>query len=245
MELIHAFSKYPWLTGVHVHIGSQGMSREQLVAGVAAVYDFTVELRQSFEIRVFNIGGGLPAKYREAEAPIGFEEYALALRDRCPALFTKDVSLVSEFGRSVHASCGWVASQVEYRVDYGDSIPTLLVHVGADMFLRKAYRPADWHHDLSVCDAAGHLRTGGPRHFRVAGPLCFAADYVDRDAALPEDVREGDYVLIHDAGAYTFGMWSLYNSRQFPAIIGYEGQGKRFLQLRRRQSIEEIVEFWS
>jgi diaminopimelate decarboxylase len=96
------------------------------------------------------------------------------------------------------------------------------------MFLRKAYRPDDWHHDISVCDSSGKLLTGTQREFRVAGPLCFADDYLDRSVSLPANISEGDYVIIHDAGAYTFSMWSMYNSRQFPSIIGYEGAGDNF-----------------
>jgi diaminopimelate decarboxylase len=243
--LLRVFSAYKWLTGVHVHIGSQGMSPEQLLEGVGTVYDFFVEARQSTEVTVFNIGGGLPAKYRESEKPIRFAEYADSLRLRCPDLFTPSVSLVTEFGRSLHASCGWVASKIEYRVESSDGTPTLLVHVGADMFVRKAYRPDDWHHDISVCDSKGNLRTGTMRTFRVAGPLCFAGDYLDRSVSLPNDATEGDYVIVHDAGAYTFSMWSLYNSRQFPPIIGYEGPGTKFRHLRNRQSVEDIVKFWS
>jgi diaminopimelate decarboxylase len=240
--LQRAFSEYPWLTGLHLHIGSQGISRAQLLDGVGAVYDFFVELRE--RIRIFNIGGGLPAKYKESDTPIHFGEYAALLRERCPALFDPEVVLVTEFGRALHASCGWVAAKVEYVIEH-DSGATLIVHVGADMFLRKAYRPDDWHHDLSVCDSRGKLHTGPEREFSVAGPLCFAGDYLNRSVLLPASVSEGDYLIVHDSGAYTFSMWSMYNSRQFPAVIGYNEADGSFDCLRPRQSIEQIVDFWA
>lgn len=244
-ELSYAFSEYPWLTGIHLHIGSQGMSREQLLDGVGTAYDFFIEAKENAKINVFNIGGGLPAKYRESDTPIQFDEYANLLRQRFPALFDPEVSLVTEFGRAIHAGCAWVASRIEYVVEHDDSTSTLLTHVGADMFLRKAYRPDDWHHDISVCDSRGQFRTGPQKAFRVAGPLCFAGDYLDQSVFLPANINEGDYVIIHDAGAYTFSMWSMYNSRQFPPIIGYEGEGENFHFLRPRQSLDEIVRFWS
>ncbi|MBZ5526011.1 MAG: diaminopimelate decarboxylase [Acidobacteriia bacterium] len=244
-SLTRVLSECDWLTGVHVHIGSQGMSREQLLDGIGAVYDFFVEARLTANVHVFNIGGGLPAQYRDSDKAIQFEEYARALQRRCPDLFTPGALLITEFGRSLHASCGWVASKVEYVAESHGEAPTIFTHVGADMFVRKAYRPDDWHHDISVCDSTGKLRKGAHKTFRVAGPLCFAGDYLDRNATLPEDTSEGDYVLIHDAGAYTFSMWSIYNSRQFPAIIGYEDNGRNFSCLRARQPVEEIVRFWS
>jgi diaminopimelate decarboxylase len=221
------------------------MSREQLLSGVSAVYDLFIELRKSANVRVFNIGGGLPAKYRNSDTPTEFNEYAISLAERCPVLFESEISLITEFGRSLHASCGWVASKIEYVIEHDNGAATLIVHIGADMFLRKAYRPDDWHHDLSVCDPTGKLRDGKVKSFRVAGPLCFAGDYLSRGVLLPEDTTEGDYLIIHDAGAYTFSMWSLYNSRQFPAIIGYWGEGNEFQHLKSRQSVEQIVDFWS
>lgn len=242
--LQRAFSEYPWLTGLHLHIGSQGTSREQLIDGAGAVYDFFVELRERLGIRCFNIGGGLPAKYKESDTPIHFTDYAALLRERCPALFAPEVVLVTEFGRALHASCGWVASKVEYVIEH-DSGSTLIVHVGADMFLRKAYRPDDWHHDISICDSKGQLHTGPEREFSVAGPLCFAGDYLNRSVSLPVNVSEGDYIIVHDSGAYTFSMWSLYNSRQFPTVIGYNEADGNFHCLRPRQSLEQIVDFWT
>jgi diaminopimelate decarboxylase len=242
--LRRAFSEYPWLTGLHLHIGSQGISREQLLDGTGAVYDFFVELRERARIRYFNIGGGLPVKYKESDKPIYFSEYAALLRERCPALFAPEVVLVTEFGRALHASCGWVAAKVEYVIEH-ESGATLIVHVGADMFVRKAYNPADWHHDISVCDSKGRLRTGPEREFSVAGPLCFAGDYLNRSVSLPANVSEGDYIIVHDSGAYTFSMWSLYNSRQFPAVIGYDEADGSFHCLKPRQSLEQIVDFWA
>jgi hypothetical protein len=72
-----------------------------------------------------------------------------------------------------------------------------------------------------------------------------AGDYLGRDVALHADTREGDYLLVHDAGAYTFGMWSVYNSRLFPAVLGYEGPSLGFRQLRPRQAEADILRFWS
>ncbi len=241
--LQRAFSEYPWLTGLHLHIGSQGISREQLIDGAGAVYDFFIELRERARIRFFNIGGGLPVKYKESDKPIYFSDYATLLRERCPALFAPEVVVVTEFGRALHAGCGWVAAKVEYVIEH-DSGATLIVHVGADMFVRKAYNPADWHHDISVCDSKGQLRTGPEREFSVAGPLCFAGDYLNRSVSLPVNVSEGDYIIVHDSGAYTFSMWSMYNSRQFPAVIGYDEADGNFHRLRPRQSLEQIVDFW-
>jgi diaminopimelate decarboxylase len=64
-----------------------------------------------------------------------------------------------------------------------------------------------------------------------------------RDLPLPP-VEEGDSIIVHDAGAYTFGMWSRYNSRQMPVVVGYEDEGEKMVVLRKRESAETLLTFW-
>lgn len=111
--------------------------------------------------------------------------------------------------------------------------------------MRKSYKPDDWHHDIFVLDKEGNLKSGYDNcSYAVAGPLCFAGDMIAKGIELPK-VEEGDYIIIRDTGAYTLGMWSRYNSRQIPKVIGYTDEGEKFSTLRDRETIEDIIEFWS
>jgi diaminopimelate decarboxylase len=243
-EVFAAFARYPWLRALHVHVGSQGCPLPLLVRGVSAAFTFAQEINRRLaahgrRIGVFDLGGGLPVCYRDDQPQAAMADYARALRQAIPELFTGDWRIISEFGRFAQANAGWVASRIEYVKD-GEP-PTIAVHVGADLFLRRCYRPDDWHHDLFVCDASGRMKTGHTRHYAVAGPLCFAGDLLARRVALPE-AASGDFLLIRDAGAYTLSMWSRYNSRQMPKVIGYDGDA--FTLLRRRESLAELAAFW-
>ena len=64
------------------------------------------------------------------------------------------------------------------------------------------------------------------------------------DLKLPV-VEEGDFLILHDAGAYTMSMWSRYNSRQMPVVIGYREAGNDFEILRQRETLNDLLEFWS
>ena len=120
-----------------------------------------------------------------------------------------------------------------------------MTHVGADLFLRKCYNPDDWHHHITVVDKNGKLKTGTDiNKYIVAGPLCFAGDVIARDLELPV-VEEGDYILIHDTGAYTLSMWSRYNSRQMPKVIGYSTEHDTFEIIKGRETKEDLFAFWS
>lgn len=238
-----AFSRHPWLDGLHVHIGSQGCPLELLVAGVGAVYDLAGEINAALgpgRIRRFDLGGGLPVAYREGDAPPTPQQYATALAQRCPGLFSGEFELVTEFGRFLHAPCGLAASRVEY-VKHQPGHRTAILHLGADMFVRECYNRDLWHHTVTLLTPDGREKHGPTASWHLAGPLCFSGDFPVWEAALPV-VAPGDWVVIHDVGAYTLAMWSRYNSRQMPRIVGLR-QGL-FTVLRERETPCDVARFW-
>jgi len=247
-ELVDAFLTYPWITGVHLHVGSQGCSKELLLSGIGVLYYFVNEINEKRKatgqqpISIFDIGGGLPVSYRSDQIPVSMEDYARAIAVKYPSLFTSHFSLLTEFGRWVHTNAGWTVSRVEY-VKRDSGINTAMIHAGADLFLRECLNPKSWQHEYSVFDKTGNLKSGKDMNpYNLAGPLCFSGDILARNIALPV-IEEGDYLVIHDTGGYTLSMWSRYNSRQTPRIIGYAGEV--FEILKERESFEELEGFWT
>ena len=242
--LREAFLRYPWLSGAHVHVGSQGCPLELLVRGVRTIWEFVQEVRASGgTVTTIDIGGGLPARYRAEETPPDLETYVTTLRRDLPGDVRKPVPADHRIrARAALTLPAGHVSRVEYvkHSVYGN---VAMIHLGADMFLRKCYAPDVWHHDIAVLDARGECKHGPGRRYAVAGPLCFSGDILERDIELPELV-EGDLLVIRDVGAYTFSMWSRYNSRQFPRVLGYENDGERIEILKEREGAEEVVEFW-
>jgi diaminopimelate decarboxylase len=167
------------------------------------------------------------------------KNYINLIRKRAPGLFS--LNLITEFGRWVFTNPGWTASRVEY-VKHDGNANTAMLHVGADLFLRECLNPNDWKHEYSVLDAKGNLKAETElQPWTLAGPLCFSGDIIAKGVMLPA-IEEGDYLVIHDTGGYTFSMWSRYNSRQTPRILGYSGQ--EFEIIRERESISEMLKFW-
>ncbi len=226
-----------WLNGLHLHVGSQGCPLELFLRGAEAVVRFAEELGEmGVAIEQLDIGGGLPVRYHDDDEPIEFAAYAAALARRVPTLAS--YRLVTEFGRSVFLYPGWAAARVEYTKRRTD--PQIAsCHLGADMFLRAAY--IDWYHDIMALGADGRLKAGEEHAWDIAGPLCFSGDYLARSRALP-DLEPGDWLVIRDAGAYTFSMWSRYNARAFPPIYGYSETA--FTTLHPGRSAKEIGDEW-
>jgi diaminopimelate decarboxylase len=247
-SLEQAYLAHPWLTGVHLHVGSQGCPMQMLTDGIGVLYDFVHEINRERShigfpaISVFDIGGGLPISYHSGTEPPSMEEYVAKIAERAPLLFHKSLfTLITEFGRWTYTNSGWTASRVEY-VKHDPSISTAMLHVGADLFVRECLNPRDWHHEYSVFDKHGMLKTGNhAQPYNLAGPLCFSGDIIAKNVLLPV-IEEGDYIVIHDTGGYTFSMWSRYNSRQTPRIVGYRED--RFEILKERETLEELQRFW-
>jgi diaminopimelate decarboxylase len=235
--LVEIFARHRWLTAIHAHVGSQGVSLDQLVAAAARLD----EVRRAIDgalgagrIRVVDIGGGLSADYGFDEPPPGIDAYAARVRAEVPGLFEPPVRLVTELGRSVQAGCGFAVSRVEYVKEAGGR-RLATIHLGADMFLRLAYQPQTWRNRITVLAADGTPKPGPSEPWTLVGPLCFAGDVVASDRPLPR-IEAGDLIVIHDVGAYTMGMWSRHCSRAPPPTLGLDGDTLGTLAPRRSVS---------
>lgn len=237
----------PMVSALHVHVGSQGCGTDLLVAGVErclALADAIDEAAGRPQIEVLDIGGGLPVIYRPGVDPaVELGSYLEALHTRLPRLFDGRRRLVTEMGRSVQAPCGWAATRVESVKRLADGRRLASLHLGADLVLRVAYVPEEWHLEVSVFDPQGRPRVGAESPCTLAGPLCFGGDLLAVDRALPP-IEEGDLVVLHDVGAYTLGMWSRHCSRGMPPVYGY-GAAQGFELLRAGESPQDVVRFWS
>ncbi len=242
--ILDAYRNYPWLVGLHIHVGSQGCDLGLLTEAVAVADALRHEIVQTSGRAVthFDIGGGLPTVYQTGQTAPTPAEYVQHLRERTPEILEPPLQLVTEFGRAVQANCGIAASRVEY---FKSAQSMAVIHLGADFLLRPVYRPDDWLHEFFVLDADGRPKTGDPSPVTIVGPLCFGGDILARKVDLPP-VEEGDWIVIRDVGAYTLSMWSRHCSRGIPAVIGYEPERLDEMRvLRHAETAPDVVRFWS
>ncbi len=245
-RIIQAFKQYPWLSGIHIHVGSQGCDLPLLLKAAIATTEFAAEVNEACgqqRVNFLDIGGGLPALYETNDNRIDVADYANALREHAPLLFSNDIRIMTEFGRAIQAGCGFAVSRVEY-VKTLQETPLAVIHLGADMFMRPVYLPHQWRHEYIALDSDGRLKTDAVRAWTIAGPLCFAGDILAKNVQLP-NVSVGDYVAVLDTGAYTLSMWSRHCSRGMPTVLGYHEDPLQFSTLRKRETPADIVRYWS
>jgi diaminopimelate decarboxylase len=243
-QLVPRAAANPWIRCLHHHVGSQGITIGAHARAAAITADLRERLHDALGRRQFDtvdIGGGATTDY-VGEGATDPTAFVAAVRSAAPALFDPDTTLITEFGRAVHANCGWAISSVEYVKETADG-PIAVLHLGADFLLRPVYQAEHWRHRFSTVGKP----SAEPTEWTVSGPLCFAGDITSRVADLGP-VEAGDTVVIHDVGAYTLAMWSRHCSRGIPLVLGHRPDpsgSTRFELLRARESADDIVRFWS
>ena len=244
-EIIECYRANPWLKSLHCHVGSQGCSLELMTAGIRKVVDLAGAIREASgnpQIEVIDIGGGLPVNFDSEEVTPTFADYAGALRSEAPELFSGQYRVKTEFGRSVFAKNGFIASRIEYTKSSGGR-RIAISHAGAQIATRTVFMPEHWKIRISVFTPDGEAKAGEPVEQDIAGPLCFAGDMVGTGRMLPP-IEPGDLVVLHDTGAYYFSNPFYYNALTAPAVYGADvrdGGSVNFSIWRRQQTLDDML----
>ncbi|MFE4968127.1 diaminopimelate decarboxylase [Streptomyces sp. NPDC056660] len=243
--VVRAFAERPWLTRLHAHIGSQGISLSLLARGVAETYALAEEINARIgrrQIDTLDIGGGLSVNLASETTEPTYAQYARLLAEAVPGLFDGRYGLVTEFGRSLLARYGTVVSRVEYAKSSGGR-RIAVTHAGVQVAARTVYVPGTWPLRIAAYDAKGRPKEGPAVVQDVAGPACFTGDLLAEGRALPP-LEQGDYAAALDTGAYYFGTHYSYNSLVRPGVYGFRpdgGGGVAFAVVRDPQTVTEIV----
>jgi diaminopimelate decarboxylase len=244
-RIISCYRDHAWMNSLHCHVGSQGCPLELMAEGVAKTVALADEINLACrrdQVRVVDIGGGLPVNFDGDEVKPAFRDYALELQKTAPALFSGRFRVKTEFGRSIMAKAGFIASRVEYTKQSGGR-RIAITHAGAQVATRTVFMPEHWKIRISVFGPDGREKTGERVRQDIAGPLCFAGDMTGTERLLPL-IEQGDYVVLHDTGAYYFSNPFYYNALPAPAVYGAEPAPDGSLKLdcwREQQSMDAML----
>lgn len=74
--------------------------------------------------------------------------------------------------------------------------------------------------------------------------MIFQGDYLAKQVDLPEDIKAGDILIIHDTGAYTMSMFSKFNSNIPNPVYGFSLKSNNVFCFKERQTLDETLKFW-
>jgi diaminopimelate decarboxylase len=210
-ELIQRIEHSPRLRmqGLHVHVGSQILEVEPFadsVAPVAALGEFPV----------YDLGGGLGARYTYDDEPPSVGDYLDALvgaaREHLPA----DAELIIEPGRSLVAS----AATTLYRVITVKRGGTTFVAVDGGMGDNLEVALYDQRFEAGIVD---RMDSADGEPVTLVGRHCESGDVLIDDVRL-DAPRVGDLLAVPATGAYCFTMANNYNgNRRIPVVFAADG----------------------
>lgn len=191
--------------GLTLHIGSQLFKLHDYRDALLWVLDFAREVEAAgLRIENLDLGGGLGIYY---EADRHDDEVAL-LRDYARTVLAelagRDYQLQLEPGRWIVGHSGILVTRVEY-VKTTPYKNFLIVDSGMHHLLRPSLYGAI-HRVLPLQEGVAD------DVYDVVGPICESSDFLAKKCPLPV-MREGDWLVIADAGAYGFEMGSEYNAK--------------------------------
>lgn len=231
------------LVGIHMHIGS-GVDYAHLEQVCGAMVRQVVEFGQDLE--AISAGGGLSIPYREGEEAIDTDHYFGLwndARDSIARHLGHAVKLEIEPGRFLVAEAGVLVAQVRSVKEMG-SRHFVLIDAGFNDLMRPAMY-GSYHHISALAGDGRSLEQTPQRETVVAGPLCESGDVFTQqeggnvETRLLPAVVPGDYLVLHDTGAYGASMSSNYNSRPLLPEVLFDNGVARLI--RRRQTIDELL----
>jgi diaminopimelate decarboxylase len=215
---------------LHIHTGSEIKDAEVFVKGIEVLFDLIPHFP---ELEVIDLGGGFKVPYKEDEKETNIAELAQKLKQAFadhPLANGKELQVWFEPGKFLVSECGYLLAEVNVLKQNAD-----VIIAGINTGLNHLIRPMmyDAYHTISNLSNPN----GEEKKYMITGYIC-ETDTFASDRMLPE-IKEGDILCIHNAGAYGYEMASNYNSRYRPAeVLVKDGEA---ILIRKRESFEDLL----
>jgi len=222
------------IVGVHQHIGSQILDPAKFLYAM----DVMFEVASTFpDLTFIDFGGGFGVPYHPEEKPLDIQSLGAAMSLKflnfCDK-YGRQLKMVVEPGRYLTAQAGYLLVQVTTMKRNPDG----KIFVGVDSGFNHLDRPARYGSYHKIVNISNPTATK-IRVF-VVGNLCESGDKFTPEPRMIAYPREGDLLIIENAGAYGYCMSSNYNLRPRPPEIMVSAKGALH-EIRKRQTVEELV----
>ena len=218
------------VNGIHMHTGSDILDIEVFLHAAEILFDTAKNFNN---LEFIDFGSGFKVPYKPGDIETDIEELGEKLSNRFHAFskeYGKELSLAFEPGKFLVSQAGYFIAPVN-----GVKQTTSTVFAQVDSGFNHLIRPmlyGSYHHIENLSN-----QDGKKRFYSVVGYICETDTFgTNRQIA---EVREGDYLVFNNAGAYCFSMASNYNSRFRPAeILWHEGQAHL---IREEEQFEDLL----
>jgi diaminopimelate decarboxylase len=200
------------------------------VKGIEVLFDLIPQFK---DLQFIDLGGGFKVPYEEGDSETDIEELAEKVREafaQHPVAGRKPLQVWFEPGKYMVSESGYFITQVNVLKNTS-AASFVSVDSGFNHLIRPMFYDA-YHRIENISNP-----NGSHKKYSVVGNIC-ETDTFAWDRMLAE-VKEGDYLVFYNAGAYGFEMSSNFNSRFKPAEVMVK-DGESFL-IRRRDKFDDLL----
>jgi diaminopimelate decarboxylase len=228
LDLVHQTNLH--ITDLHIHTGSEIKDVEVFAKGIEVLF----EVAKHFpELEVIDLGGGFKVAYKlndEVTDIVRLGKKVAEEFDLFEKQYGRHVEIWFEPGKFLVSEAGYFITKVNVVKQTANT-----VFAGTDSGLNHFIRPmfyGAYHIIENISNPDGPVQK-----YNVVGNICETDTFAEGREL--NEIRENDFLVFQNAGAYGFEMSSNYNSRFKPAeVLVTEGKARL---IRRRDVLGDLL----
>lgn len=216
--------------GIHMHTGSDIKDVSVFLQGLEIMFDLAKHFP---DLEFIDLGSGFKVPYKESDV----ESNIILLGQKVTEAFNnyekvnnRSIEVWFEPGKFLVSECGYYIVKTNVIKQ-----TTATVFAGVNSGFNHLIRPMFYESYHRIENLSNP--NSSERIYTVVGNIC-ETDTFAWDRQLSE-IREGDFLVFYNAGAYGFEMSSNYNSRLKPAEVIVLNE-KPFL-IRKREEFDDLL----
>lgn len=219
-----------YIRGLHIHTGSEIKDVDVFVKGIEVLFDIMPRFK---ELDFIDLGGGFKVPYKDGDAETDMVLLAQKVKeafDVHPNPNGRPLQIWFEPGKYLVSSAGYFITRVnvlkETKATTFASVNSGFNHLIRPMFYNS------YHRIENISNPEGEIKK-----YSVVGNICETDTFAwDREL---NEIKEGDYLVFYNAGAYGFEMSSNFNSRFKPCeVLMLNGQPHL---IRQREEFADLL----
>ena len=220
-------SKYLNLKCLSVHIGSQ-ITSPQPYKKMLVVIDRIIK-KSNYNFEYIDLGGGMGIDYTHDNKRFNLKQYSKNIKK---FLKGRNSKIIFEPGRSIVGNTGILISKILYiKEGYKKDFVIL------DAAMNDLMRPALYNAKHKIMPSQKR-RVSSKKIYEFVGPIC---ESTDKFATIKifQKLKEKEFVILCDVGAYGISLSSNYNVR--PKPIELLIKNSKIQVINKRQKLSELM----
>ncbi|MDB9825660.1 diaminopimelate decarboxylase [Candidatus Pelagibacter sp.] len=220
-------SKYINVKCLSVHIGSQILDYKPYEKMLKTIDRTIRKCNHKFEY--IDLGGGMGISYKKNEKKLNYKKYNIAIKQ---FLKNHKSKIIFEPGRSIVGNIGLLISKVIY-IKESSKKDFIILDAAMNDLMRPALYGAN--HKISPSIKINKI---SKKTYEFVGPIC---ESTDKFTTLKnfQKLKEKDFVVMSEVGAYGMSLSSNYNLRPKPAEILIKGS--KINIIKKRQKLADLI----